>query len=157
MSNEFKENDNDASEAAGLGRRTFFKFLPTAALGVFFSEVASAGTWRKISTSAGGSLFEKKVVLAASAIDVTTGSVFTKTISGATTFTVTNVPSSGNVVSFMLDLTNGGSATVTWWAGVKWAGGTAPTLTSSGRDLLGFMSHDGGTTWSGLVLGKDLK
>jgi hypothetical protein len=60
-------------------------------------------------------------------------------------------------ISFVLDLTNGGSSTITWWSGVKWASGIAPTLTVSGRDVLGFFTHDGGTTWSGLVLGKDLK
>lgn len=40
---------------------------------------------------------------------------------------------------------------------MKWAGGTAPTLTASGRDALGFYTYDGGTTWTGLVLGKDIK
>jgi hypothetical protein len=71
--------------------------------------------------------------------------------------TVSNVPASGTAISFILDLTNGGSATITWWTGVKWASGTAPTLTSAGRDLLGFFTHDGGTTWNGLVLAKDVK
>lgn len=100
---------------------------------------------------------EAKTAIAASAIDLATGNFFTKTISGATTFTVSNVPTTGTVASFVLDLTNGGSATVTWWSGVKWAGGTAPTLTSAGRDVLGFFTHDAGTTWTGLVLGKDVK
>lgn len=102
-------------------------------------------------------VFEKAAAVAAYAIDVSKASVFTKTISGATTFTVSNVPASGAVASFILDLTNGGSATVTWWSGMKWAGGTAPTLTASGRDVLGFFTHDGGTTWTGLLLAKDVK
>lgn len=101
-------------------------------------------------------LFETKVAVAASAIDLSLGNYFTKTISGATTFTISNTPASGTVGEFILDLTNGGSATVTWWT-VKWVGGTAPTLTASGRDSLGFFTHDGGTTWTGLVLGKDIK
>lgn len=104
-----------------------------------------------------GTLREKQVAVAASNIDLTLGNYFTRTISGTTTFTVSNVPSSGTAASFILDLTNGGSATVNWWSGVKWAGGTAPTLTSSGRDALGFYTYDGGTTWTGLVLGKDIK
>lgn len=102
-------------------------------------------------------LREVKTVISASAIDLSVGNYFTKTISGATTFTISNTQSTGTAHSFILDLTNGGSATVTWWSGVKWAGGTAPTLTSAGRDVLGFFTHDGGTTWSGLVLGKDVK
>lgn len=102
-------------------------------------------------------LKETKVTLANGSIDLATGNYFTKTISGATTFTLSNVPASGTAVSFILDLTNGGSATVTWWSNVKWAGGTAPTLTSAGRDSIGFYTYDNGTTWTGLVLGKDIK
>jgi hypothetical protein len=82
---------------------------------------------------------------------------FTHTLSGATTFTVSNTASSGSVSTLILNLTNGGSAAITWWSGMKWAAGTAPTLTASGRDVLGFFTYDGGTTWSGLVLGKDIK
>ena len=82
---------------------------------------------------------------------------FTHTVSGATTFTVSNTATSGSVSTLILNLTNGGSATITWWSGMKWAAGTAPTLTSAGRDVLGFFTYDGGTTWSGLVLAKDIK
>jgi hypothetical protein len=99
---------------------------------------------------------ETRVVLAANAIDLATGNYFTKTISASTTFTVSNVPSSGTAVSFILDLTNPGAFAITWFSGVKWAAGTAPTLTAFGRDCIGFFSHDGGTTWSGFVLGKAL-
>lgn len=102
-------------------------------------------------------LREVKVAMAANAIDLSAGNLFTKTISGATTLTTSNVPASGTLASFILDLTNGGSATITWWSGVKWAGGTAPTLTASGVDVLGFYTHDGGTTWRGMVLSKDSK
>lgn len=102
-------------------------------------------------------LKETKVAMAANAIDLTLANYFTKTISGATTLTVSNVPATGIAASFILDLTNGGSAVITWFSGVKWAGGTAPTLTTAGRDSIGFFTHDGGTTWSGLVLGKDIK
>ena len=100
---------------------------------------------------------ETKVVMDANNIDLATGNLFTKTISGATTLTISNVLASGNVNSFVLELTNGGSAVVTWFNGVKWAGGTAPTLTASGKDILGFYSHDGGTTWNILGINKDVK
>jgi hypothetical protein len=106
---------------------------------------------------AGGALQETRSVIGASDINLLLGNIFTRTISGATTLTVSNVPASGVVVSFILDLTNGGSAAITWWAGMKWAGGTVPTLTAAGRDVLGFFTHDGGTTWTGLLLGKDVK
>lgn len=104
-----------------------------------------------------GSLKEPKVAMAASAIDLDAGSYFTKTISGATTLTISNVPSSGTGTTFILDLTNGGSSTVTWFSGVVWPYGSAPVLTASGRDVLGFFTHDGGTTWNGFVIGYDVQ
>jgi len=97
---------------------------------------------------------ETQIAIAASNIDLSLGNYFTKTISTTTTFTVSNTASSGTVNSLIFDLTNGGSSAVTWWSGVKWASGTAPTLTASGRDVLGFFTEDGGTTWNGFVLGK---
>jgi hypothetical protein len=99
---------------------------------------------------------ETRVAVAASAIDLATGNYFTKTISGATTFTVSNVPASGTVGAFILELTNPAS-NVTFWATIKWAGGTAPTPTTTGRDVFGFWTHDNGTTWNGVVLAKDIK
>jgi hypothetical protein len=109
-----------------------------------------------LTTPTATGLKETKVAVSASDIDLTAGNYFTKTISGSTTFTVSNVPSTGTAVSFVLELTNPGTS-VTWWSGVKWAGGTAPTLTASGRDVFGFYTHDGGTTWTGIVLAKDAK
>ena len=95
--------------------------------------------------------------MGANDINLATGNFFTKTISGATTLTVSNVPATGTTASFILELTNGGSAAVTWWSGMTWAGGTAPTLTAAGVDVLGFYTHNGGSTWRGLVLAKDIK
>lgn len=102
-------------------------------------------------------LKETSVAMPANDINLATGNLFTKTITGATTLTVSNVPASGTAQSFILELTNGGSGTITWFSGVKWTGGTAPTLTVSGVDILGFYTKDGGTTWRGLILSKDSK
>ncbi|KAK6021157.1 hypothetical protein OSTOST_13181 [Ostertagia ostertagi] len=103
-------------------------------------------------------LREVRVALGAGTqIDVAAGNLFTKTIAGATVLTVANVPPAGTVACFLLDLTNGGSAAITWWAGCKWPGGVAPLLTAAGRDLLGFVTHDGGATWTGTRLAKDAK
>lgn len=99
---------------------------------------------------------ETKAAIAASNIDLSLGNYFTKTIAGATTLTISNVPATGTVASFVLDLTNGGSAVVTWFAGAKWPAGAAPTLTVSGRDVLVFFTHDGGTTWNGFFSGKGM-
>lgn len=118
--------------------------------------ITSGGVFTALSIIGGTSLRESKVAVSASAIDLATGSYFSKTISGATTFTLSNVPASGTAVTFLLDLTNGGAATVTWWSGIKWASGTVPTLTAAGRDVLVFFTHDGGTTWTGVIT-KDVK
>jgi hypothetical protein len=95
-------------------------------------------------------------------IDLELGNWFTHDLSSNspplnTTFSVSNVPASGTTASFILELTNGGAATVNWFAGVEFPGGVAPTLTAAGRDVLGFYSFDGGTTFSGFVLGLDVK
>lgn len=92
-------------------------------------------------------------------IDLAAGNWFSRTVSGATAFTLKagSVPAAGTAASFILDLTNGGAFAVSWWGAIKWAGGAAPALTAAGRDVLGFYSHDGGATWTGLLLGKDLK
>ncbi len=97
---------------------------------------------------------ENYSAIGASDIDCSLGSVFSKTISGATTLTVSNIATSGLVSSFILELTNS-DTDVTWWSGIKWAGGTAPTLTTTGLDLLGFYTRDGGTTWRGNIIALD--
>jgi hypothetical protein len=101
-------------------------------------------------------ILETKSTIAASNLDLSTGNYFSKTISATTTFTVSNVPASGTAFSLILDLTNGGGYPITWWSGVVWAGGSAPVLTNVGRDTLGFFTYDGGSTWTGLVLGKNV-
>ena len=89
-------------------------------------------------------------------IDLSTGNYFYKTISADTTFTVSNVPANLTAQAFILELTNGGAFVITWFAGLTFVNGLAPTLTSSGRDVLSFFTRDGGTTWSGFVVGKNL-
>lgn len=96
------------------------------------------------------------VTVAASAIDCSAGNYFIKTASGALTWTATNVPTS-SAFTFILELTNGGTGTQTWFSGTKWPGGTAPTLAASGVDVLGFITDDGGTTWRGVQMMKDSK
>lgn len=97
----------------------------------------------------GAGVVEKAVAVAAANIDLSAGSIFSKTITGATSFTLSNVPVSGSAVSFILSLVNGGAATVTWWANIKWPADTPPTLTEVGRDVIGFYTTDGGTSWTG--------
>lgn len=87
--------------------------------------------------------------LTTSEIDLSKGVVFSKTVSADTVFTFINAPS-GRAATFNLIITNGGSATITWPASVKWTDAAAPTLTASGVDVLTFMTPNG-TTWYGTV------
>ena len=87
-------------------------------------------------------------------IDLTAGNVVSATVdTSANTFTFSNPPASANAGSFTLILTNGGSQTVNWPGSVDWAGGSAPTLTTSGVDVLVFTTIDGGTIWYGFPAG----
>ncbi len=99
---------------------------------------------------------EVKVATVANDINLSSGNYFSHTVTTATTFTVSNIPSSGTAIAFILDITNGGSAVVTWYANLTWVGGETPELTSSGRDVLAFFTYDGGTTWNGFVVGYDM-
>ena len=90
-------------------------------------------------------------------IDLTLGNVVTGTVdTSTTTFTFSNPPTTGTAGSFTLILTNGGSQTVNWPGAVDWAGGSAPSLTSSGVDIITFTTLDAGTIWYGFAAGLDM-
>ena len=119
--------------------------LPLVINSTTIEEIQSGDTYN-IGTNATGTTptftgtKETSTAISASAIDLSAGNYFTKTISGTTTFTISNAASSGTVNSFILQLTNGGSATVNWFSGVKWAGGTAPTSgNASGIDVYNYV------------------
>jgi hypothetical protein len=92
----------------------------------------------------------------AKTIDLTLGNSVTATTTGATTWTFSNPTASDELCSFSIKLVNGGSAAQTWPSSVDWPSATAPTLTTSGTDVLVFITCDGGTTWYGFVAGLAL-
>jgi len=89
-------------------------------------------------------------------INISLGNYVSATATGTTTWSFIN-PISPGACGFVLELTNGGSAAQTWPLAVKWPGGTAPTLTTSGVDILVFVTDDGGVTWRGVVSMLDSK
>ena len=90
-------------------------------------------------------------------IDIESGNVVSATVSTAEqTFVFSNPSATGKSCSFTLLLTNGGSQTVNWPVSVDWAGGSAPSLTSSGVDALTFTTIDEGTIWYGFAAGLDM-
>jgi uncharacterized protein YjbI with pentapeptide repeats len=92
-------------------------------------------------------------------LNLETSNIFTVALNAAiTTLTISNPPASGSGGSFTLIFTADGTArAVTWPSSIKWAGGTAPTLTStSGKvDSFAFFTSDGGTNWQGYVGGQN--
>ncbi|MBB6191507.1 hypothetical protein FHS51_001734 [Sphingobium wenxiniae] len=99
---------------------------------------------------ANGSQRANVTAMAALNIDCAAGNYFTKTIAGNSTFTVSNVPASRSY-GFTLELTHT-SGTVTWFSGVQWPNGAAPSLTTGKVHLFIFHTDDGGATWRGAAL-----
>ena len=86
--------------------------------------------------------------MGANAVDCSAGNYFTKTITGATTFTFTNVPT-GVAYTFTMEVTLNGSNAITWPGSVKWPADTAPSITDGKTQLFVFITDDGGTRWRG--------
>lgn len=90
-------------------------------------------------------------------IDLSTGSTFTGTVAGSTTFTFTNPPTTGYDTCIYLKLTNGGAYALSWPAGTKFANGTALSLTVAGKDLLAIWYDVEQTCYVVGVVFKDYK
>lgn len=94
-------------------------------------------------------------------LDVTSGNVFTATLSASATITLRYPVATGSS-SFTLILTNsaGGPWTVAWAGGTfKFPGGAASlsrTTTAGAIDVWFFFTPDGGTTWYGSIPMKNL-
>jgi len=76
-----------------------------------------------------------------------------------TTLTLSNPTASGDLCAITVWLKQDGTGgrTVAWPASIKWAGGTAPTVTSTANrtDIFVFMTKDGGTSWAGSIVGQN--
>lgn len=87
-------------------------------------------------------------------INLANGTYVTATVTGTTTWAFTNAPSASYGGGFILELTNGGAYSQNWGT-VYWPNGTAPTLTSSGTDVLVFLWN--GSLWRGALVMRDSK
>lgn len=88
--------------------------------------------------------------------DLSTGTVFTITLTEATTFAFTNPPASGDAVGFTIEITQDGTTAyeITYPASVTFAGGTAPdTPATSEVDIVTLFTSDGGTTYYAFLAG----
>ena len=95
---------------------------------------------------------EKINTVSGTAIDCAEGNYFKKTVTGATAFTFTNVPS-GTAYFLTIEIECNGSNAVTWpTPNVKWPADTAPAITDGKTTLFMFVTDDGGTRWRGSSL-----
>lgn len=93
-------------------------------------------------------------------LNLANGNVFDLTLTGNITLTF-----SGSTASVACSMTliarqdATGSRTITWPAAVKWAGGTAPTISTGASkvDTFTFFTVDNGTTWYGYASGIDMR
>lgn len=90
----------------------------------------------------------------AGVLDLSTGTYFSFTLSGATTVSFTNAPASGTAVGFSIEINGDGSA-ITWPSSVKWSGGVAPVASAS-KELYALVTTDGGTTYYGRKAAEEL-
>lgn len=110
-------------------------------------------------TLSGGFAFTgatKQAVLPVAALNIdlsyTGAEYFTKSISANSTFTFSGYTATLGQ-AFALELTITSAAVPTWPASVQWGGGVAPTL-GNGKHDLGFITFNGGTSWTGSVIAK---
>ena len=118
----------------------------TAGVSTFAAQIEANG-----GTKITGSQTSNISAMGANAVDCSAGNYFTKTITGATTFTFTNVPT-GVAYTFTMEVTLNGSNAITWPGSVKWPADTAPTITDGKTQLFVFITDDGGTRWRGSSL-----
>ena len=130
---------------------------PTGTIGAMTLGGAVTGGDQEVSAVTFKDVAVKTIVLGASGggtltANLNLGQHFTATIdTGSSVISVSNAVASDEYMAWVISLTNGGSQSITWTA-VDWEGGSAPDLTSSGLDLLGFYTYDGATTIHGFPI-----
>lgn len=88
--------------------------------------------------------------------DLSYGNLQKVTLGGNRTLTVSNV-STGQCFIIKLIQDSTGGRTVSWFSGISWAGGSAPTLTTTANkaDVFGFICT-GTNTYDGFVVGQNI-
>lgn len=100
---------------------------------------------------------DKGSLSGAQSLDLSLFNCFTFTVTGALALSFSNPPPGTVMIGFVLRIVNGGSAAITWPASMKWPSASAPVLTASGKDTLLVVSFDGGTTYEGYVVARDVR
>ncbi len=108
--------------------------------------IGNGGTGQTTAAAAAVALTPASVAVSALAIDWSAGQVFTKSISGSSTFTFSNAVD-GETIVFILTTT--GSFTAAFPT-IKWPGGSQPVQTASGTDVYTFIKA-GSTIYASVV------
>jgi hypothetical protein len=122
---------------------------------------ASANTWTGAQTF--GQVIETDGTVSISsgtmALNLANSNEFYGTLNAAiTSMPISNPATAGKVSAFSLTLyADGTSRSVTWPTSFKWAGGTAPTLTTSSgkQDVITALTRDAGTSYLAIVAGQN--
>jgi len=160
---------------SGLVQADFTKLaaVTSTAAELNYLDIATLGTTAasKAVTAASTGVVKFDAATQEKSAALTSGTTVTLDLNLATTFTITlahnigtfnwtNPADTGAVSSFVLKVTQDGTAgrTIAWPSGVDWAAATAPTLsTAAGNvDVFVFFTSDAGTTWYGFTAGQVL-
>ena len=118
------------------------------ATGSVYDIVFSAdGTKMYIADNTSAAIYQYSTVAYTQTLDLSTGTTFAFTPSGATTVSFTNPPASGLACAFTVEINGDGSA-ITWPDSVKWHKNQTPASIAS-KGLYTFITTDGGTTYYG--------
>ena len=148
--NQLAVQSNDLKLRSYTDLENYLVGTHNGAVDIYFNGV------KKFETTTGGvkvsgGYSESITAVSGTEVDCSTASYFTKTITGATTFTFANAPS-GVAYAFTFEVTLNGSNAITWPGTVKWPADTAPTITDGKTQVFVFLTDDGGTRWRGSSL-----
>ena len=147
-------NYEDVTSVDSLGIATARTGLRVTTGGIVVTAGVStfaAATHQNAGTKVTGPYSANITAMGANDVDCSAGNYFTKTITGATTFTFSNVPT-GVAYSFTMEVTLNGNNSITWPTSVKWNGDAAPSITDAKTQLFMFITDDGGTRFRGSAL-----
>lgn len=139
------DNTSDANKPVSTAQQTALNAKAPTASPSFTNTATFQGVKETLTTANTGTAYT---------VANTAASILNLTLTGNCVLTFPT-PAAGGQFTLLLKQDATGSRTVTWPSTVRWAGGTAPTLTATaGRtDVVTFLSD--GTYWIGFVGGQD--
>jgi hypothetical protein len=141
------QNDKlDAANGTGTGTHTFNDVDVTTNL-----DVGGNITATRLNASIRGKMQALGSISGSTTIDLDDGDIVTCTITGNTTFTVSNFMAGAvNTVSFYITWSAASTPTITWPSGVVWDRGNTPGLNTTGSTLIMLETYDQGSNWIGV-------